>query len=274
MRRRAGGGWPSSLLENWFAHRCIELTTMPVVSHQQLLLDAGEQPCSAEWCPEAAAASVLAVGTYQLDEASQQRLGKLLIYRLAAPDGDSSAPRQPPQLVPLSSLQLPGIFDLRWHPRSAMPQLAAALADGSLRLMAFGEGLTGSSGGGGGGGSGNDVAAPPAATVVPGGDEAVEGMAVSVDYARAAGCEGEQLVASFSSGQLQLWQVGSRGEFRAGVTAALRQVEPYPQTQVVQLLTAFAQVPPPIRLLGACLLTVDLTSSFMSCMPRRPPLLA
>ena len=213
MRRRAGGGWPSSLLAYWFGLRHIELATMPVASHQQLLLDAGEQPCSAEWCPAAAAASVLAVGTYQLDEASQQRLGKLLMYRLAAPDGDSSAPRQPPQLVPLSSLQLPGIFDLRWHPHSAMPQLAAALADGSLRLMDFGEGLTGSSSsGGGGGGSGNDVAGPPAVTVVPGGDEAAEGMAVSVDFARAAGCEGEQLVASFSSGQLQLWQVGGRGQ--------------------------------------------------------------
>ncbi|PRW61418.1 diphthine methyltransferase-like protein [Chlorella sorokiniana] len=178
---------------------------MPVTSHQQLLLDAGEQPCSAEWCPDAAAASVLAVGTYQLDEASRQRLGKLLMYRLVPPDGDSSAP---PQLLPLSSLALPGIFDLRWHPRSAMPQLAAALADGSVRLLAFGKSLEG------GGSSGSDssaAAAPPEATVVPGGEEAAEGMAVSVDYARAAGFEGEQLVTSFSSGQLQLWQAAPAG---------------------------------------------------------------
>ena len=169
---------------------------MPISSHQQLLLDEGEQPCTSEWCPDTSAASVLAVGTYQLDEASQQRRGRLLMYGLAPAAGGSGGAAPPPQLVPLSSLALPGIFDLRWHPRSAMPQLAAATADGSLRLLAFGGGL-----------AGGGAAAQPAATTVPSGDEAAEGMAVSVDYSKAAGCEGDQLVASFSSGQLQLWQV-------------------------------------------------------------------
>lgn len=207
-RRQRGGGGKHSPLAAAGANWRFAAASMPVSSHQQLALVAGEQPCTAEWCPDAAAASLLAVGTYQLDEASQTRLGKLLMYRLAAPDGDSSGPPPPPQLAPLSSLDLPGIFDLRWQPRSAMPQLAAALADGSVRLLAFAEGLAGS----GGSGSSTTAVAPPAASVVPGGDEAAEGMAVSVDYARAAGCQGDQLAASFSSGQLQLWQVrGCRG---------------------------------------------------------------
>lgn len=204
MHCRQRGGQPTSLLADRPANWRTYSASMPVSNHQQLLLDAGQQPCSAEWCPHAAAASVLAVGTYQLDEASQTRLGKLLMYRLVPPDGDSTAPPPLWQLVPLSSLDLPGIFDLRWHPRSAMPQLAAALADGSLRLLDFGDQLAG-------GGGGSEPAAPAAASVVPGGDEAAEGMAVSVDFSRAPGCEGEQLAASFSSGQLQLWQVRLQG---------------------------------------------------------------
>lgn len=150
-RRQRGGGGKDSPLAAAGANWRFATASMPVSSHQQLALVAGEQPCTAEWCPDAAAASLLAVGTYQLDEVSQMRLGKLLMYRLAAPDGDSSEPPPPPQLAPLSSLDLPGIFDLRWHPRSAMPQLAAALADGSVRLLAFAEGLAG---GGGSGSSG------------------------------------------------------------------------------------------------------------------------
>lgn len=197
----------------------------------------------AEWCPTPQATSLLAVGTYQLDEASQQRLGRLHLYQLrqgapaaaaaageqaAAAATDDAAPgsadQQPGQqtgqqqqqpyqqacqqqpepqlhLEDLCTLDLPGVFDLRWHPRSAMPQLAAALADGSVRLLAWP-----------GAAAAADVAActaPPQATRIDPGEEPAQGMAVSVDWARAAGGgEGDRLAASFSSGQLQLWQVG------------------------------------------------------------------
>ena len=164
----------------------------------------------AEWCPHPAALSALAVGTYQLDEGSQQRVGRLHMYRLERPEAaaagaDEAAqqalpPPPPLRLSQLSALDLPGIFDLRWHPTSAMPQLAAALADGSVRLLDFGAELAS-------GGSG-DAGASPRVTQLPGGEEAAQGMAVSLDYSRCPSCPGEQLAVSFSSGELQLFQVG------------------------------------------------------------------
>lgn len=179
----------------------------------------------AEWCPTPQAASLLAVGTYQLDEATQQRLGRLHMYglckgapppaaaadqRAAAADehagataSDAASNQQPGQqqlhLQELSTLELPGVFDLRWHPRSAMPQLAAALADGSVRVLAWP-------------GAAAELAActePPQASLLDPGEEPPEGMAVSLDWARAAGGEGERLAASFSSGQLQLFQASA-----------------------------------------------------------------
>jgi hypothetical protein len=164
----------------------------------------------AEWCPHPAALSALALGTYQLDESSQQRVGRLHMYRLERPEAaaagaDEAAqqalpPPPPLRLSQLSALDLPGIFDLRWHPTSAMPQLAAALADGSVRLLDFGAELAS-------GGSG-DAGASPRVTQLPGGEEAAQGMAVSLDYSRCPSCPGEQLAVSFSSGELQLFQVG------------------------------------------------------------------
>ncbi|KAG1681139.1 hypothetical protein FOA52_015582 [Chlamydomonas sp. UWO 241] len=146
----------------------------------------------AEWCPQAALTHALAVGTYQLDEASGQRHGRLYVYELStarggrpgAEEGDgnsgsggggSDAGQQEQQqqqqhrgagggsgdvrgggyrLVPCQHIDMTGIFDLKWGP----PQLGrghllgAALADGHLRLYTLGGGC--GSGGAGGGGDG------------------------------------------------------------------------------------------------------------------------
>ena len=198
-------------------------------------------PCVVEWCPHPAALDLLAVGTYLLDEQSQQRHGQLHLYRVQEPAAASTAaagtepdvgtvpaqqqlpPPQQPHLLPATPpLDLPGIFDVRWHPRSAMPRLAAALADGTVRLLDFqiheqelfyadiaGDGSGSAVTGPGlepmavttlqsGGGSDGDVGAP----VVEQGS-----MAVSLDFSRSPGSEGDTLVASYSSGQLQLFQV-------------------------------------------------------------------
>ena len=163
----------------------------------------------AEWCPHPAALSALAVGTYQLDEGSQKRVGRLHMHRLERPEAaaaeaaeaaQQALPPPPLRLYQLFALDLPGIFDLRWHPASAMPRLAAALADGSVRLLDFGAELAA-------GGSG-DAGAIPRVTQLHGGEEAAQGMAVSLDYSRCPSCPGEQLAVSFSSGELQLFQVG------------------------------------------------------------------
>lgn len=191
----------------------------------------------AEWCPLPAAARLLAVGTYQLDEASQTRQGGLHLFTLHSQQADgaagdaaaaaaarAAAPACSQRLVQAACLDLPGVFDLRWHPRSAMPTLAAALADGSVRVLAL---SSSSSSGGGGEGGGSDsscasweqveaavaaagAAGPAAAATLPSSGEA-EGMAVSLDYSRCQGCQGDTLAVSYSSGQLQLFQVGQYG---------------------------------------------------------------
>ena len=187
----------------------LSLSKMPAHCHDRYTLPLPADV--AEWCPHPAALSALAVGTYQLDEVSQQRVGRLHMYRLDRSEaaaagagegaGRASPPPPPPlRLAQLFTLDLPGIFDLRWHPASAMPQLAAALADGSVRLLDFGAELAP-------GGSGAAGASPRVAQL-QGGEEAAQGMAVSLDYSRCPSCPGEQLAVSFSSGELQLFQVG------------------------------------------------------------------
>lgn len=182
----------------------------------------------AEWCPQPAAARLLAVGTYQLDEASQTRQGGLHFFALhsegaaggAAAAAPGAAPTHGQRLAQVACFDLPGVFDLRWHPRSAMPTLAAALADGSVRVLALSDSSSGSGGSEQGPDGGCDAwegvaaavaaaaaAGPAAAALLPSRDDA-EGMAVSLDYTRCQGCEGDHLAVSYSSGQLQLFQVG------------------------------------------------------------------
>lgn len=84
---------------------------------------------SAECCPVPSFRHLLAVGAYHLDEQAQERRGRVYLRALAG--------GRPIQLQALSSIDLPGVFDLKWQPPLAgasQPILGAALADGSLRL--------------------------------------------------------------------------------------------------------------------------------------------
>jgi hypothetical protein len=173
------------------------------------------------------------VGTYKLDEASGKRHGALHMLRLQT-DGSVGARLAP---LPTAGLQLPGVFDLRWRPSSAMPQLAAALADGSLRLLGW-ESTALLQGGG------MDIGRPPtmlarlppppaddAAAAEPdlgaSGHREVQGsetegqqlsgapLATSLGFSCSPGSAGERLAASYSSGQLQVFQVGSSASCNA-----------------------------------------------------------
>jgi hypothetical protein len=106
---------------------------MAAVLHQALELELNAD--STEFCPWPESLDLLAVGTYQLDEATQSRLGRLHLYTLHAAHADNGA--GPSYSLGLEDMQdMPGIFDLKWAPcgaRSCM--LGAALADGTLRLL-------------------------------------------------------------------------------------------------------------------------------------------
>lgn len=156
------------------------------VTHEQITLDLNADV--AEWCPLPRRHRLLAAGTYQLNEASQQREGRLYLYELQGeigPQGQKLAAHQ------LGTQELPGIFDLRWLPQAERPTLAAALADGTLRLLEARDGH----------------AEQPLIneTASSGTPDADMGMAVSVDCAT-LGTE-QPLVCSYSSGALGLYQV-------------------------------------------------------------------
>lgn len=100
--------------------------------HQEILLDLNSD--CAEFCTDEHHYNLLAVGTYQLDEASTKRNGRLYLYSLHAAEEQDG-----PQLQQLASLNVPGIFDLQWAhlPRSSdEPCIGLALADGTLRIVA------------------------------------------------------------------------------------------------------------------------------------------
>lgn len=106
--------------------------------HQEILLELNAD--STEYCPNKEYHNILAVGTYQLDEATQQRLGRLFLYQTEGVQQAAETPECPPEyrLALQHQQDIPGIFDLKWQPSvagSGKPILGAALADGSLRLF-------------------------------------------------------------------------------------------------------------------------------------------
>ena len=130
-----------------------------------------------EWCPTPGHLRCLAVGTYQLNESTGVREGRLHLFSFTAAR----------TLELMAAHDIPGIFDLRWHPRHDSPLIAAALADGSVRLLALKQCA-----------SWQEVCCTgvqPAA------------MAVSLDYSRYPGQEGATLAVSYSDGTLQQLQV-------------------------------------------------------------------
>eukprot|EP00879_Flechtneria_rotunda_P013070 GHRR01013650.1.p1 GENE.GHRR01013650.1~~GHRR01013650.1.p1 ORF type:complete len:411 (+),score=102.83 GHRR01013650.1:717-1949(+) len=95
--------------------------------HQEVLLDLNTD--CVEFCPLHGNHQWLAVGTYQLDEATKLRNGRLYLYQLQH--------EGLPQLVEQAKLDVAGIFDLQWTQLLAHEQLCIglALADGTLRLV-------------------------------------------------------------------------------------------------------------------------------------------
>jgi hypothetical protein len=104
--------------------------------HQELLLELNAD--CAEFCTVPEHHQWLAVGTYQLNETSSTRLGRLYLYSLQPWQQQQQQQQCHPQLQQLATLDVPGIFDLQWaHTPSvaAAPCMGLALADGTLRLV-------------------------------------------------------------------------------------------------------------------------------------------
>jgi diphthamide biosynthesis protein 7 len=167
---------------------------MGSTTHQELTLELTADV--AEWCPLPSHRRLLAAGTYQLDEATQQRHGRLHLYQLRG-DLEAAVPAVAPlHLHPCGTLDLPGIFDLRWRPGGDAPALAAALADGSVRLLEMEVG----------GGTQEGYVAAEVSEVAR--SPARDGsMALSLDFSPAGGGGGGSVISSFSCGTLRHFQV-------------------------------------------------------------------
>ena len=151
--------------------------------HQQLTLELNADV--AEWCPLPHPHSrLLAAGTYQLNEATQQREGRLYIYQLI---GDITHGSQL-SLQLLNTIDMPGIFDLQWLPFTEEPTIAAALADGTLKLFQITVIST------------KECKISEISSI----DSPEEGgMALSVEYQHSS----QKLVSSYSDGQIAVFQV-------------------------------------------------------------------
>ena len=85
------------------------------------------------FCPVEGFHQLLAIGTYQLDESSQQRLGGLHLY-----DTSSTNAAGLHDMHELQSVQQPGIFGMEWVSQAycdKRPGIALALANGCLQFM-------------------------------------------------------------------------------------------------------------------------------------------
>lgn len=130
--------------------------------HHELQLEFNAD--STECCTSFGWRHLVAAGTYQLDETTQKRNGRIYLYQVQAPIGHAGlcvlegdkhdaaniAAQQNYKLQQVYSLDVPGVFDMKWAPVSAevpssLPQpaskdpsssvLGAALADGTLRVL-------------------------------------------------------------------------------------------------------------------------------------------
>ncbi|KXZ51559.1 hypothetical protein GPECTOR_12g522 [Gonium pectorale] len=111
----------------------------------------------AEFCPTPGLTHLLALGTYQLVEETQERVGRCYLRALRGPwpgcgvgpaSGEGAAGGGSSVSVGASCcVDLPGIFDLKWRPAGeeaggsggresrGLAVLGAALADGTVRLL-------------------------------------------------------------------------------------------------------------------------------------------
>ena len=113
---------------------------MACLHHESVLT---VNPDSTEFCPLQDLRNLLAVGTYQLDEKTQDRHGLLHLYAISSKglskvqlaDGTTDCTHHW-QLEQTSAVPISGIFDMKWQ--VAQPaRLLAACADGSLHVLAL-----------------------------------------------------------------------------------------------------------------------------------------
>lgn len=154
-----------------------------------MLQAATQTPLNADFaafCPVASLHHLLAVGTYQLDDKSQTRQGRLHLYDTTR-DGSGKH-----DLAEINASDQPGIFGIDWLQSSdwgPVPCLVLALADGTLRLMQMQEG---------------GLEASSSISIED------SGMVLSVESQRQAG-RGRVLAASTASCKAALVQVSPHG---------------------------------------------------------------
>ncbi len=90
--------------------------------HDTCILDLNAD--AVEFCARLGLQHLFAAGTYELDEATQTRAGRLYVYAVA---GNLNALQQ------IFTRDSAGIFDMKW--RSDSSTLALALADGTVQLL-------------------------------------------------------------------------------------------------------------------------------------------
>ena len=97
----------------------------------ELLLDMPleEQAATAAFCPVSGSTQLLAVGTYELDEATGQRIGSTVL--LSVKSGASTGCT----VDPVASLPSAGVFELAWSCHGSSVVLGRALADGCVSLL-------------------------------------------------------------------------------------------------------------------------------------------
>ena len=155
--------------------------------HQETVLTVNAD--STEFCPVEGLQHLLAVGTYELEERSQQRHGLLHLYVLSTAETAAVdthvGHRIKHQLRETHNLPISGIFDMKWQPHRPL-RLLAACADGSLHLLSLQHS-----------GSDYQLASEHKVAVSEG------AMATSLDVASSGG----QVVTSSSAGTVSLLQV-------------------------------------------------------------------
>ena len=191
-----------------------------MASEPQLLaaLTLGCNADSTEFCPVPALSHLLAVGTYELIEERQERVGQCLLYAF-----DPEAAKDGPVLQLLASRDVPGVFDLKWGALGGQldaPILGAALADGTIRALkpvrANGRasfGVSRSPGGGllmswlcvhGARAQADGTSGPPGLDEVASCQACSSGMCLSLDWQCSGGA---RIAASSSAGSLSVVQV-------------------------------------------------------------------
>lgn len=99
--------------------------------HEHALESSGS---TLQFCPAPDLEHCLAVGSYQLDEATQTRSGAIYLWSLQA------LSQEPRTLPLLSTRSVAGVFDLKWSELPDHPLLAAGLSNGSVVCSSLGPG--------------------------------------------------------------------------------------------------------------------------------------